>query len=121
MLHIKIQAIAAIKKNQEVLETKAQIKKEAEAKRLEVVKQVQDLRQSKQELLEKLLLEQKNIIAKIEEKKATLKPEERKEMLDLAKSLSGSISKTKEDLQKLLQRTAAKKTAGEVSFSWFPL
>ena len=61
--------IAAIKRNQEVLELKAKIQKDAVSKKTEAIKMTDGLRKSKQELLEKLIEEQKKIILKMEEKK----------------------------------------------------
>ncbi len=80
-----------------MLEQKAQMKKEAEEKRAEQVKKVQELQKSKQGLLEKLIEEQKKLILKIEESK---KPEEKAEIMKLVKSLSASIDKAREDIKR---------------------
>ena len=61
-----LQAIAAIKKNQEQLEAKVQLKKEAEARRAEQAKKSSEIARSKQELLEKYIEEQKKIIVLME-------------------------------------------------------
>ena len=45
-------------------------------KKVEAVKKTEELRKSKQELLEKLIEEQKNLILKLEGKKGLLKAEE---------------------------------------------
>ena len=60
------QAIAAIKKNQEQLEAKVQLKKEAEARRAEQAKRSSEIARSKQQLLEKYIEEQKKIIVLME-------------------------------------------------------
>ena len=50
---------------------KAKLKKEADVKKTEAIKMTDELRTCKQELLEKLIEEQKKIILKMEEKKGT--------------------------------------------------
>ena len=86
----KAAAIAAIKKNQEVLEIKAKLQKQ--------------LRESKQQLLQKLIDEQKKLILKLEAKKGCLKAEEKTAMMTLLKSLTSSIEKTKEDIKALISQ-----------------
>merc|ERR1712062_332741 len=81
----KAAAIAAIKKNQEVLEIKAKLQKQ--------------LRESKQQLLQKLIDEQKKLIIKLEAKKGCLKAEEKTAMMTLLKSLTSSIEETKQDIK----------------------
>ena len=81
----KAAAIAAIKKNQEVLEIKAKLQKQ--------------LRESKQQLLQKLIDEQKKLILKLEAKKGCLKAEEKNGMMTLLKSLTSSIEETKQDIK----------------------
>ncbi len=93
----KAAAIAAIKKNQDMLEAKAQLKKEAEEKRAEQLKKVTELQKNKQELLEKLIDQQKKLILKVEEAK---KPEEKTALMKLVKSVSASIEKAKEEVKK---------------------
>ena len=100
----KAAAIAAIKKNQEVLEMKAKLRKEADVKKVEAVKKTEELRKSKQLLLEKLIDEQKKLILKMEEKKGCLKAEEKTAMMTLLKSLTSSIEKTKEDIKALISQ-----------------
>ena len=100
----KAAAIAAIKKNQEVLEMKAKLRKEADVKKVEAVKKTEELRKSKQQLLEKLIDEQKKLILKMEEKKGCLKAEEKTAMMTLLKSLTSSIEKTKEDIKALISQ-----------------
>jgi len=102
--------IAAIKRNQEVLELKAKIQKDAVSKKTEAIKMTDGLRKSKQELLEKLIEEQKKIILKMEEKKGTLNAEEKTSMMALLKSLSTSIEKTKEDIKLLLSQQSNQNT-----------
>ena len=60
------------------------------------------------------MAEQKKLLAKIEEKKGTMKAEERSMIIKLIKTLDGSISKTKEDLQKLIHASASKRSASEL-------
>jgi len=102
--------IAAIKRNQEVLELKAKIQKDAVSKKSEAIKMTDGLRKSKQELLEKLIEEQKKIILKMEEKKGTLNAEEKTSMMALLKSLPTSIEKTKEDIKLLLSQQSNQNT-----------
>merc|ERR1719394_207235 len=74
---------------------------------------IKELSRSKQELLEKQMAEQKKLISKIEEKKGTMRPEERSAIMSLIKTLADSISKTKEDLQKLVQ-TSNRRSASDL-------
>jgi RNA-binding protein 26 len=100
----KAAAIAAIKKNQEVLELKAKMKKEADLKKVDALKKTDELRKSKQDLLEKLIDEQKKLILKMEEKKSQWKPEEKSKMMALLKTLTSSIDKTREDIKAILSQ-----------------
>ena len=100
----KAATIAAIKRNQEVLELQAKMKKEADVKKTEAIKMTDELRKSKQELLEKLIEEQKKIILKMEEKKGNMSSDEKTSMMALLKSLSTSIEKTKEDIKLVLSQ-----------------
>jgi len=102
--------IAAIKRNQEVLELKAKLKKEADVKKTEAIKMTDELRTCKLELLEKLIEEQKKIILKMEEKKGTMSAEEKASMMSLLKSLSTSIEKTKEDIKLILSQQSNQNT-----------
>lgn len=63
----KAQAVAAIKKGQEMLAVKEKLKKNQEEQRKEALKLTQNLRKRKQELLEKQLASQKVLIKKLEE------------------------------------------------------
>lgn len=65
----KAQAVAAIKKTQEILAVKEKLKKNQEEKRKEALKLTQNLRKRKQELLEKQLAQQKLLIDKMEKSK----------------------------------------------------
>ena len=110
-------AIAAIKKNQDVLEAKARMKKDAQNKQTEAAKRLIELRNGKQQLLDKLLAEQKKLIAKIETKKENgedMKPDERAAIMKLIKTLSESIVKTKDELQKMIHASSNKLTPSEV-------
>ena len=91
------------------------MKKNAESRKQEAMSKIKELSRSKQELLEKQMAEQKKLISKIEEKKGTMRPEERSAIMSLIKTLADSISKTKEDLQKLVQ-TSNRRSASDVSF-----
>lgn len=62
----KAQAVAAIKKGQEMLAVKEKLKKNQEEQRKEALKLTQNLRKRKQELLEKQLAQQKLLIDKLE-------------------------------------------------------
>jgi hypothetical protein len=65
--------------------------------------------------LDKLIEEQKNLLTRLEEKKSTLKPEEKSQMIALIKSLTTSIEKAKEDLQKLMQTSVKRRSVSDVS------
>ena len=111
----KAAAIAAIKKNQEVLEMKAKMRKEADVKKVAAVKKTEELRKSKQQLLEKLIDEQKKLILKMEEKKGLLKAEEKTAMMTLLKGLTSSIEKTKEDIKALISQQSANQPRKNIS------
>ena len=116
-MQLILQAIAAIKKNQEILEAKAQMKKAAQSKQTEAAKRMLDLRKGKQDLLDKQLAEQKKLIAKLESKKENgeeLKVEEKTMIMKLIKTLSESIMKTKDDLQKMIHASTNKLSPSEV-------
>lgn len=108
--------MAAIKKNQELLETKAQVKKEAEEKRKDQIKKKNEILKSKQELLAKLMEEQKKIITKIEEKKNTMKPEEKSALMSLLKSVSSSVDKARQEVKSAMAQVTVKKSPVDVSF-----
>ena len=113
----KAAAIAAIKKNQEVLEMKAKMKKEATMKKMDAIKKTDELRKSKQELLDKLIDEQKKLILKYSK---AVKAEEKTSMMSLIKSLSTQIDKTKEDIKVLLSQQNVRKSFLDVqTFSFY--
>ena len=98
------------------------MKKAAQVKQVENVKRIADLRKSKQDLLDKQLTEQKNLIAKIEAKKENgeeMKPEERSTIMKIIKVLGDSIVKTKDELQKMVFSSTVKMTPAEVSVTGF--
>ena len=64
--------------------------------------------------LDKLIEEQKKLLTRLEEKKATMKPEERAEMMNLLKSLTSSIEKAKEDLKRIVQTTVKRRSISDV-------
>lgn len=67
----KAQAQAAIKRNQELLAAKEKLRKNSENQKKDMMKIKNDLRKKKQELLDKQLLQQKRLIAKMEKRKFT--------------------------------------------------
>ncbi len=79
-------------------------RREAQEKRLDSARKAADLQRSKQELLEKLIEEQKTVIAKMEARKGSLRPEERTAMLALLKSIGASIDKAKEEIKQALEK-----------------
>merc|ERR1711971_898330 len=79
-------------------------------KKTEAIKMTDELRTCKQDLLEKLIEEQKKIILKMEEKKGTMSAEEKTSMMALLKSLSTSIEKTKEDIKLILSQQSNQNT-----------
>ena len=77
-----------------------------------------ELRKGKQELLDRQLAEQKKLIAKIETKKESgeeMKPEEKAIIMKIIKTLSESITKTKDELQKMIHTSTSKMTGSEVN------
>ena len=117
-LQFLFQDIAAIKKNQEVLQAKLAMKKNMESRKIENMNKIKEISKGKQELLEKQMAEQKKLISMIEEKKESMKAEERAMVMGLIKNLADQISKTKEDLQRLVQ-SSNKRSAADVSFNSF--
>ena len=91
------------------------MKRNADNRKADAMNKLKELSKSKQELLEKQMAEQKKLISKIEEKKGTMKAEERTAIMSLIKTLADSISKTKEDLQKLVQTSNKGRSASDVS------
>lgn len=110
----KVAEIVAIKKNQEVMEAKAKIKRASDEKFSETRDKMAALRKGKQELLDKLIEEQKKLLARLEEKKGTMKPEEKSQIMALIKSLTTSIEKAKDDLQQLVKATAKRRSVSDV-------
>jgi RNA-binding protein 26 len=98
-IYFYLQAIAAIKKNQDMLEATSQLIKEADVKRMESVKKSSEIAKSKQDLLEKYIEEQKRIITLMEERKATIKPEEKSAMMGMLKMLTQKIEVAKEEVK----------------------
>merc|ERR1719318_2287995 len=95
----KAQAILAIQKNQEMLQTKHEMIKKAEEKRKTALVQQEGLLKSKHDLLDGLIERQKALIVKLEKGKGTIKPEEKGKIMKLLKELSASIDRTKEDIK----------------------
>ena len=93
------------------------MKKAAQTKQTEAAKRMTELRKGKQDLLDKQLAEQKKLIAKIESKKENgeeMKPEEKLTIMKLIKTLSESILKTKDELQKMIHASTNKLSSSEV-------
>ena len=90
------------------------MKRAAEVKKSETAKKMVDLRKSKQDLLDKQLAEQKKLIARIDVKGKEMKPAEKMAIMQLIKTLNLSISKTKDELEKLVHQSANKRSALEV-------
>lgn len=108
----KVAEIIAIKKNQEILVAKAKLQRASDQKNNQAKERVVALRIAKQELLDKLIMQQKKLLAKLDSKKNN--PEERQEMMNLVKSLHVSIDEAREDLKKLVHVTAKKRSVAEV-------
>ena len=105
-----------------MLGAKVQMKKEAEAKRIEQAKKSTEIAKSKQvilrlliwfensyvnknfilqSLLEKYIEEQKKIIILMEERKETMTAAEKTSMMDMLKLLSSKIETAKEEVQQV--------------------
>eukprot|EP00095_Tigriopus_kingsejongensis_P000423 maker-scaffold171_size289870-snap-gene-1.32 protein:Tk00423 transcript:maker-scaffold171_size289870-snap-gene-1.32-mRNA-1 annotation:"rna-binding protein 26" len=110
----KAAAIAAVQKNQEMLEIKSRLKREQEERQQENLKKVTQIQKSKQDLLEKLIGEQKTVIETIESRKGSLKPEEKASMMTVLKKLSSSIEKAREDVKQAMQIGAVRKGPAEL-------
>merc|ERR1719509_44123 len=102
----KEQAILAIQRNQEMLQTKADLVKAAEETRQKMVKQQEGLMKSKQDLLDGLIEQQKKLIVKIEKGKGVMKAEEKAAAMKLLKDMSGAIDRTREDIKKNLMASS---------------
>ena len=129
---LKEKEMIAIKKNQEMLQTKNELLKKAEEKRKNVMAQQGGILKSKrvsdiifwilvvkitncptfhllQDLLDGLIEQQKALIVKIEKGKGTMKQEEKTKVMSLLKELSNSIDKTKEDIKNMISISGLKK------------
>merc|ERR1712106_1052967 len=95
----KAQAILAIQKNQEMLQTKHDLIKQAEEKRKSAMLQQEGLLKLKHDLLDGLIEQQKALIVKLEKGRGTIKPDDKKKIMNLLKELSSSIDRTKEDIK----------------------
>jgi len=104
----KAQAILAIQKNQEMLQTKHELLKQAEEKRKSAMVQQEGLLKSKHDLLDGLIEQQKALIMKLEKGKGSIKAEEKTKIMKLLKELSASIDRTKEDIKTSLSVTGLK-------------
>ncbi|XP_023337167.1 RNA-binding protein 26 isoform X2 [Eurytemora carolleeae] len=108
-------AVIAIQKNQDMLQTKADLMKKSEEKRKEAMKQQETLIKSKQGLLDGYLEQQKVLISKLEKGKGSMKAEDKKTIMDLIKELSNSIDRTKEEIKTSLTISSVKtKTLKEI-------
>merc|ERR1712141_398067 len=83
-------------------------------KKAEVLKKSDVLRKSKQDLLDKLIDQQKQIIQKMEEKKSSLKPEEKTQFLTIVKDLQARINSTQEDLKQIISQQTTRKSFSDV-------
>merc|ERR1719508_346918 len=104
----KAQAILAIQKNQEQLQTKHELLKKAEEQRKSAMVQQEGLLKSKHDLLDGLIEQQKALIVKLEKGKGSIKPEEKAKIMKLLKELSSSIDRTKEDIKTSLNVSGLK-------------
>merc|ERR1719508_708231 len=104
----KAQAILAIQKNQEQLQTKHDLIKKAEEQRKSAMVQQEGLLKSKHDLLDGLIQQQKALIVKLEKGKGSIKPEEKAKIMKLLKELSSSIDRTKEDIKTSLNVSGLK-------------
>jgi hypothetical protein len=69
--------------------------------------------------LDKLIEEQKKLLNRLEEKKGTMKAEEKSQIMALIKSLTTSIEKAKDDVQQLVKATAKRRSVSDVSRCYF--
>merc|ERR1719427_1068689 len=104
----KAQAILAIQKNQEQLQTNHELLKKAEEQRKSAMVQQEGLLKSKHDLLDGLIEQQKALIVKLEKGKGSVKPEEKAKIMKLLKELSSSIDRTKEDIKTSLNVSGLK-------------
>merc|ERR1719186_578353 len=104
----KAQAILAIQKNQEQLQTKHELLKKAEEQRKSAMVQQEGLLKSKHDLLDGLIQQQKALIVKLEKGRGSVKPGEKAKIMKLLKELSSSIDRTKEDIKTSLNVSGLK-------------
>jgi len=95
----KAQAILAIQKNQEMLQSQQDMMKKVEEKRKHALVKQEELLKSKHDLLDGLIEQQKALIVKLEKGKGIIKAEEKSKIMKLLKDLSSSIDRTKEDIK----------------------
>jgi len=95
----KAQAIFAIQKNQEKLQTQQSMMKKVEEKRKYALVKQEELLKSKHDLLDGLIEQQKALIVKLEKGRGIIKAEEKSKIMKLLKDLSSSIDRTKEDIK----------------------
>jgi uncharacterized protein YegL len=65
--------------------------------------------------LDKLIDEQKKLLTRLEEKKATMKAEEKSQIMAMIKSMTASIEAANEDLKKLVQSSTKRRSVSDVS------
>lgn len=85
--------VLAIKKTQEMLAVKETLKKKQEEKRKEAIKLTADLRKRKQELLDKQLIEMKQLIDRAEKH-----PDQKDALIGAIKAMQQSIDSLRKDL-----------------------
>ena len=129
----KAKEALAIQKNQEMLQIKHDLLKQAEEKKKAARAQVENILKSKhvsipeilycfillliQELLDGLIEQQKALILKLEKGKGTIKADEKAKIMKLLNELLASIDRTKEDIQNTLSVSGLKnRTRKEVRF-----
>jgi len=110
----KAQAILAIQKNQEMLQSRHELLKQAEEKRKVAMIQQEGLVKSKHDLLDGLIEQQKALIVKLEKGKGIIKREEKAKIMKLLKELSSSIDRTQEDIKTSLNVSGLKRTMTEI-------
>ena len=70
-------------------------------------------------MLDGLIEQQKALIVKLEKGKGTIKPEDKKKIMNLLKELSSSIDRTKEDIKTSLNACGFKnRSIGEVKLDF---
>lgn len=102
-------------KLQEVAVAKQNLRKKQEEKRREAIQITADLRKRKQDLLDKQLEQQKQLIKRLENKDITA--EQRQDVLNTIKTLQESVEMIRKDLATVVGNTAtsgAKVTASKI-------